>query len=67
MQQKDLPKSVIGVLDKIYIKAETERNLPQMMKAWLMRAQYRGMIAPDSIPVDRKQLEDWAEKETEPL
>lgn len=67
LQQKDLPKSVIGVLDKIYTQAETERNLPQMMKAWLMRAQYRGMIAPDSIPVDRKQLEDWAEKETEPL
>lgn len=65
LQQKDLPKSVIEIVDKIYDKAKAEKNLPQMMKAWMMKADCRGRIAPDSVETDRKYLEEWAGKETD--
>lgn len=65
LQQKDLPKSVMEILDKIYDRAKAEKNLPQMMKAWMMKADCRGRIVPDSMETDRKYLEEWAEKETD--
>ena len=61
MEQKDMPKSVIAEAEKIYEKAKQERNVPQMMKAYLAMMTYRGNITPDSIPVDIKGLEEWAE------
>lgn len=61
MEQKDMPKSVIAEAEKIYAKAKQERNVPQMMKAYLTMMTYRGNITPDSIPVDIKGLEEWAE------
>ena len=65
MEQKDLPKSVIAEAEKIYAKAKVERDVPQMMKAYLTMMTYRGRISPDSIPVDIKGLEEWAsQKET---
>ena len=65
MEQKDLPKSVIAEAEKIYAKAKVERDVPQMMKAYLAMMTYRGRISPDSIPVDIKGLEEWAsQKET---
>jgi len=65
MEQKDLPKSVIAEAEKIYAKAKVERDVPQMMKAYLTMMTYRGRISPDSISVDIKGLEEWAsQKET---
>ena len=61
MEQKDMPKSVITEAEKIYAKAKAERNVPQMMKAYLMKMACRGNITPDSIAVDIKGLEEWAE------
>jgi len=61
MEQKDLPKSVIAEAEKIYAKAKQERNVPQMMKAYLTMMAYRGSITPDSISVDVKGLEEWVE------
>ena len=37
----DLPASVVSTADKIYAKGQTERNIPQMMKAFIVRAEYR--------------------------
>jgi len=66
MEQKDLPKSVIAEAEKIYAKAKKERNVPQMMKAYLTMMAWRGNISPDSISVDIKGLEEWAsQKDTE--
>ena len=59
-QQKDLPKSVIAEAGTIYAKAKAERNVPQMMKAYLTMMTYRGHISPDSIAVDIRGLEEWA-------
>ena len=41
MEQKDMPKSVIAEAEKIYAKAKQERNVPQMMKAYLTMMTYR--------------------------
>ena len=57
----DLPKSAIVEAQRIYDKAKAERNIPQMMKAHLMVITFRGHISPDSIPLDVKGLEEWAE------
>ena len=60
MELKDLPKSVIAEAEKIYVKAKSERNAPQMMKAYLTMMVYRESISPDSLAVDVKGLEEWA-------
>lgn len=59
--EDDLPKSALVESQRIYDKAKAERNIPQMMKAHLMVMTFRGHISPDSIPVDVKGLEEWAE------
>lgn len=63
----DLPASVVSTADKIYDKGQTERNIPQMMKAFIVRAEYRGNIAPDSLGIEKDRLKRWAETETDPL
>ena len=49
---------------KIYDKAKAERDVPQMMKAYLTAMQYRTLVTPDSLETDMKELENWA-KQTE--
>lgn len=61
MEQKDLPKSVIAEAQEIYQKAKNERDVPQMMKAYLTIMAYRESISPDSLVVDVKGLEEWAD------
>lgn len=63
----DLPASVVSTADKIYDKGQTEKNIPQMMKAFIVRAEYRGNIAPDSLVIEKDRLKRWAETETDPL
>lgn len=60
LEKKDLPKSVVEVAQTIYVKAEKEKNAPQMMKAFLTMMAYRNMISPDSLQVDLQKLETWA-------
>ena len=60
MEKKDLPKSVLAKAEMILAKAKTERNVPQMMKAYLTMMAWRGNISPDSIAVDIEELEAWA-------
>ena len=60
-EQKDLPKSVIAKAKEIFTKAKAERNVPQMMKAYLTMMDARGNISPDSMAVDVLGLEAWAQ------
>ena len=62
MEKNDLPKSVIAEAETIYAKAKAERNVPQMMKAYLTMMAGRRSIAPDSLAVDIKGLEAWAQE-----
>ena len=64
LQKKDLPQSVVSASMKIYDKAKAERDVPQMMKAYLTAMQYRTLVTPDSLETDMKGLENWA-KQTE--
>lgn len=61
MQRKDLPRSVIAEARRIYGKAEAERNVPQMMKAYLTMMSFRESLSPDSVAVDMQGLEAWAD------
>ena len=64
-QKKDLPKTVIGVVDKIYTKAKSEKNIPQMMKAYIVRAESRIQLTPDSAQAEYDGIRKWAESETD--
>lgn len=63
-QKKDLPKTVISVVDKIYTKAKGEKNIPQMMKAYIVRAESRIQLTPDSAQAEYDGIRRWAESET---
>lgn len=65
--KKDLPSSVIATADKIYSKGQAERNIPQMMKAYIVRAEYRGALIPDSLDSEKLVLKQWAKAETDLL
>lgn len=60
LEKKDLPKSVVEAAQTIYVKAEKEKNVPQMMKAFLTMTAYRNEISPDSLQVDLQKMEAWA-------
>lgn len=64
-QKKDLPKTVISVVDKIYTKAKGEKNIPQMVKAYIVRAESRIQLTPDSAQAEYDGIRRWAESETD--
>ncbi len=66
-EQKSLPQTVIQLTDRIYKKAETEKNSPQMLKAYTWRMKYRETLTPDSFYVSLKGLEQWAETTDKPM
>ena len=61
IEKKNMPRSVIDEAKVIYDKAQHEKNIPQMMRAYLTMMAYRGEISPDSIEPDIKGLELWAD------
>lgn len=60
-QKKDLPKSAWMEARKVYEKAERERNVPQMIKAFWMSMELRATFSDDSLTIDKKKLLEWAE------
>ena len=46
-----LPRSQMGVMDQIMVKARHESNYGQLLSAEMMKASLAGEISPDSIPV----------------
>ncbi len=61
--KKDLPKSVIEKANVIYEKAQTERNVPQMLKAHIVRANCQVELVPDSLEAEVAKLKEWAKTE----
>ena len=53
LEKKDLPKSVISQMNRIYAKAENEKNAPQMMKAFLVRTEAKVSLSADSLNENR--------------
>lgn len=67
LEQKQLPKSAIQELQKIYEHAKQEKNLPQMMKAHLTKASLSIDITPDSLESELSGLKAWVEEEKDPV
>lgn len=66
-EKKSLPKTVIELTNKIFQKAEAEKNSPQMLKAYMWRMKYKDMLAPDSFYVNVKGLEEWVQTAAKPM
>ena len=62
-QQKDLPKTVVELLDKIALKAEAERAYGHLLKAQIYGMQVRSEVAPDSLKGDVERFRQKAEGE----
>lgn len=62
LEQKDLPQSVMAAVQQIYERAEREQNRPQLWKAYLTRMCYQAWVAPDSLEVDLRRLEQRAQQ-----
>lgn len=69
LQERDLPKSSMEVLEKIITKAEREKKYGHLLKAQLMNAALMVEVAPDSLePAVHRLLRQAAEAEqTKPL
>jgi hypothetical protein len=65
-EQKDMPKSVISICDKIIKKATKEHQSGQLFKAYFYRCQSKQDISPDSIYTELKDVEHWAETASNP-
>ena len=66
-QQKELPRSAILQLTRIYEKAQHEENVGQQLKAYLGRAAEQVKLTPDSAEVEIARLDAWAELEPNPV
>lgn len=66
-RKKDLPKTLISQVNQIYEKAREEKNIPQLLKAYLSRVECQVELTPDSLQKELLSLEDWALKESNPL
>lgn len=66
-QKKSLPQTVIKLTEEIYRKAEKEKNAPQMLKATICRDTYQENLTPDSLYVNLKNMELWAQAEQNPV
>lgn len=53
---KQLPRSQMGVMDQIMVKARHESNYGQLLAAEMMKASLAGEISPDSIPGEISNL-----------
>lgn len=66
-QKKSLPQTVIKLTDDIYRKGEREKNIPQMLKAYICRETTQEQLTPDSVITNFKHLELWAQSEKNPV
>ena len=62
-EQKSLPKTVMELSDKIFQKAQEEKNAAQMFKAYLYKARSQEEVTPDSIYPNFRYVEQWAATE----
>ena len=65
LQKKDLPHSVIEKSEKIFSLALEDKNLPQMIKAFMVCSEYKVKLSHDSLRFQKNRLEQWAESETD--
>ena len=64
-QKKDLPRSVIEKSENIFSQALTDKNLPQMIKAFMVCSEYKIKLSPDSLNGQKERLKEWTVSETD--
>ena len=67
LQKKDHPRSVIEKTESIFSQALADKNLPQMIKAFMVCSEYKVRLSPDSINIQLEKLKEWASSETDIL
>ena len=65
LQKKDLPRSVIEKSGNIFSLAMKDKNLPQMMKAFMVCSEYKVRLSPDSLQSQKEKLKEWTVSETD--
>jgi hypothetical protein len=65
-EQKGLPQTVVDLTHRIFQKGEQEKNTPQMLKAYICRAESQERLTPDSFYVSVQNLEQWAQQAQQP-
>jgi tetratricopeptide (TPR) repeat protein len=56
-EEADLPRSAIAVADSIIAKAEIEKNLPELLRAYVFRSVRTAELTPDSIATAIRGIE----------
>ena len=51
LKQKDMPRKVIDEAQKIYDKAQKEKNFPHLAKAWITIVETKCDLDPDSFRI----------------
>ena len=67
LQKKDHSRSVIEKTESIFSQALADKNLPQMIKAFMVCSEYKVRLSPDSINIQLEKLKEWASSETDIL
>lgn len=65
LQKKDLPRSVIEKSENIFLQALADKNLPQMIKAFMVCSEYKVRLSPDSLNAQKEILKEWAASESD--
>lgn len=63
LQKKDLPRSVIEKSENIFSLALAKKNIPQMIKAFMVCSEYKVRLSSDSIRKRKDMLKKWAASE----
>ena len=63
----DNPQEVVLQSGKLYELAKTQRNVPEMLRAYLTRMNWRQALSPDSLETDRAGLLKWADETEDPV
>lgn len=67
LELRDLPRSIIKITDDIFAKAVSEENSPQMLKAFIYRANTNLRLDADSLYSQIKGIEKWEQTTTNKL
>jgi len=60
--KEDNPQEVVLQSGKLYELAKKQRNVPEMLRAYLTRMNWRQALSPDSLETDRASLLKWADE-----
>ena len=65
LQKKDHPRSVIEKTENIFSQSLADRNLPQMIKAFMVCSEYKVRLSPDSLNEQKERLKEWTASESD--